>query len=37
MLRREAHRAGPDDEYAFAFIDYERRRAARVAAPGAVA
>lgn len=36
-LSREAHPAGPDDQYAFAFIDYERRPTTRVAAPGAVA
>jgi dihydrofolate reductase len=38
VLRREVHPAGPEDEHAFAFVDYERARpAARVAAPGAVA
>jgi dihydrofolate reductase len=41
LVRRESHPAGPQDEFAFAFADYERRRdpgvATRVAAPGGVA
>jgi dihydrofolate reductase len=36
-LRREAHPAGPGDEFAFTFVDYRRRRPVRVAAPGGVA
>ncbi|MCP8937204.1 dihydrofolate reductase [Alsobacter sp. SYSU M60028] len=28
VVRREDHPAGPDDEHAFSFVDYERRRAA---------
>lgn len=28
-ISREEHKAGPDDEHAFAFIDYERRPAGR--------